>query len=105
MPSPTAIKQQPQAPVQVRYWSVGKKLCRKGSGGLDGHQFEHEPATHPCSKEDQQSPGLCWEKHCQQVKGGDLPRYFMLLRSHLGAGSSAGLCSTREIGSKSSAVL
>lgn len=39
------------APLYARDHPVGDQLQRKGRGGPDGHEIEHEPKMCPCCKE------------------------------------------------------
>lgn len=59
-----------QAPVCAGGQQAGKWLCREEPGGPGGHQIEHGPARHLCTKESQQSLGLHW-KCCHQMEGAD----------------------------------
>ncbi|KAJ7405711.1 rna-directed dna polymerase from mobile element jockey-like [Willisornis vidua] len=43
----------------------------KDPGGSGEQQAVHEPEVCPCGQEGQWDPGVHWEEHCQQVKGGD----------------------------------
>lgn len=51
--------------------TAGKQIFRKGPGGLEGQQVEHESAICPCDKERQQHLGVSQQRCRQQVQGSD----------------------------------
>lgn len=54
MQSPAPVKVQPYAAVQLlEATQLKKQLGRKVTGGLGGHQVEHEQKMYPCHKDGQ----------------------------------------------------
>ena len=79
--------------------AAGGQLCGEGPGSSGGQQVAHGPAVCPGGQGGQRDPGGNWEECGQQVEGGDPALCSALVRHIWGAGSSAGLPSSKETGS------